>query len=148
MLFLLFFATGALSQTRTISGQVFDAETNESLIGATVVLQGTSTGTITDIDGNFSIEAETGGVLEFSYTGYAPQTLTVGPESAYTVSLSPQATALDEVMVIGYGTSVKEDLTGAVSKVKSEELAKRPSFQAAQAIQGKPSGVQVVNEAI
>ena len=138
-------ALAAFAQSRTISGGIFDAEDGEPLIGATVLIMGTDNGTITDFDGSFQIDVETGDVLQISYTGYAPQTLTVGVENSYTINLEPQATALDEVVVIGYGTSVKEDFTGAVSKLNSDELAERPSFQVAQAIQGKASGVQVVN---
>ena len=130
---------------RTITGTITDAESGEPLIGANVLVVGTSSGTVTDIDGTYSLDLPEGSTqLEFSYTGYTTQTLTVGTSNVMDVSLAAGET-LDEVVVIGYGTVKKSDLTGAVTSVGEEDFNQGLLTAPDQLIQGKAPGVQVIN---
>ncbi len=143
-LFVLFFflATMSTNAQQLISGTITD-NNNEALIGATVTVQGTSAGTATDIDGNFSLEAATDAVLEISYTGYKTQNIPVNGQSNFNIVLMEDAEILDEVVVIGYGSVQKSDVTGSVSSVKSEDLQAFPLLNAGQALQGRAAGVVV-----
>ena len=107
------FTTTAFSQS-TITGTVTDEANGETLIGVNILIQGTTTGTITDFDGNYSLEANTGDVLVFSYTGFAEQQLTVGASTVMDVVMAA-GSLLDEVVVVGYGSQKKATVTGAVS---------------------------------
>ena len=127
-----------------ITGTVLDGETNDPLIGASVLVVGTTTGTVTDIDGSFSLNAKEGDVIEVSYTGYAAQTLTLGPETVITVSLS-QGVLFDEVVVTGYAVETKRESTGAVSTIKAVDLQVIPSGNVEQQLQGRVSGVTVLS---
>jgi len=126
----------------TVTGTVLD-ETGLPLPGATVSVSGTTSGTITDIDGKFSISVSESAELIFSYIGYEPQRVSVGNQTTINVTLRPDATALDEVIVIGYGTAKRSDLTGSVGSVNAESLRERPSSSLNQALAGRVSGVQV-----
>ena len=108
-------------QSRTIKGQILD-ENGEPLIGVSVVVKGESTvGTITDFDGNFSLEVPSGQkILVVSYIGYKTQEVTLGTGDTINIKMVPDTQALDEVVVIGYGTMKKRDLTGAITSVKSD----------------------------
>ena len=128
--------------TATITGTITSADTGEPLIGANVLIKGTSTGTVTDIDGRYAIEANEGDILAISYTGYSDTEVTVGAQTVIDVSLS-EGSVLDEVVVVGYGSRKKSDVTGAVSSVKTEELTAFPVLDAAQALQGRAAGVVV-----
>lgn len=132
-------------QGREITGVVTDAETSDPLIGVTVLVEETGTGTVTDFEGNFSVTAETGNTLVISYTGYTPQRVVVGTEDNYNVELSFGSVALEEVVVVGYGTQRNKDLTSAISTIKSDDITKTPSSQAMQSLQGKVAGVQIVS---
>ncbi|MFY0687410.1 MAG: TonB-dependent receptor [Cyclobacteriaceae bacterium] len=128
---------------RTVKGQVTDEEGN-GIPGANVILKGTSSGSSTDIDGNYTINVTSDDdVLVFSFIGFASQEVTVGARSIVDVSLAVDVQALDEIVVIGYGTQKKSDLTGSVSTVKGEEIAKFSTANATQAIQGRMAGVRV-----
>ena len=127
---------------RRVTGKVLD-KSGEPIIGANVVVKGTTTGTVTDIDGNFSLEVAEGALLEISYIGYLEQEIKVGNQNNLTIRLSEDTQNLDEVVVVGYGTVKKSDLTGSVSSVKAEELAAFPVASPAQALQGRTSGVHV-----
>ncbi len=142
--FVLFICLTSVSATaqQVISGKVLDA-VGESLIGVSVLVQGTDVGTITDIDGSFSITAAPDDVLEVSYVGYKTQTIPVNGQSNVSVTLGVDAEVLDEVVVIGYGTVQKSDVTGSVSSVNSEELQAFPLLNAGQALQGRAAGVVV-----
>lgn len=105
----------------TVKGTVKDSD-NNPIIGATVVIKGTTQGTTTDIDGNYTIQAEPGQVLEFSYVGMQPSTVTVGNRNEINITMA-DGELLDEVVVIGYGTVKKSHLTGAVASVSGKELA-------------------------
>jgi len=127
--------------SQTVSG-IISATDGEGLIGANVLVKGTSSGTITDISGAYSIEANEGDVLVFSFTGFATQEITVGTSSNIDVVLQA-GSQLDEVVVTGYGTQKKANLTGAVGIVDAEILAARPLTSASQSLQGQVSGVWV-----
>ena len=127
--------------SQTVSG-IISATDGEGLIGANVLVKGTSSGTITDISGSYSIEANEGDVLVFSFTGFASQEITVGTSSNIDVVLQA-GSQLDEVVVTGYGTQKKANLTGAVGIVDAEILAARPLTSASQSLQGQVSGVWV-----
>lgn len=136
-------ATNASTQqSKLVKGKVVD-KNGEPVIGANVVVKGTTKGTITDIDGNFSLEVADGALLEVSYIGYLNQEIKVGNQKQLAISLSEDTQNLDEVVVVGYGTVKKSDLTGSVSSVKAEELAAFPVASPAQALQGRTSGVHV-----
>ena len=141
-LFFVFLGTHYAFAQQTISGTVTD-ETGGPVPGANILVQGTTNGTQTDFDGNFSIEASSEDVLVISYLGYATQTVTVGSQTSITVQLAEDASQLDEVVVIGYGTSKKSDLTGAISQVSSESFEKQPLTRVEDALQGRASGVAV-----
>lgn len=128
---------------RTITGTVTDAGNGDPLIGATVQLVGTNTGTITDFDGKYSLELTDGATqLQFSYTGYQPQTINIGAQTVIDLQMSA-GQLLDEVVVVGYGTQKKSDLTGSVATVSAEDIAKVPTSRVDQALQGRAAGVQV-----
>lgn len=127
-----------------LKGFVKDAATNEALIGASVLIKGTTTGTVTDIDGNFSLNAQNGSqTLVVSYTGYINQEVVINNQEELEIALSIDNQILNDVVVIGYGTVKKSDLTGAVGSVKAKELAQLPSSSVEQALQGRVAGVQV-----
>ena len=113
------------AQTQTISGIVLD-EFGEPMIGVSVLVKGTTTGIITDVEGNFTVPAKTGDVLLVKYLGYKDQEIKVTSDARLKITLHEDTQNLDEVVVVGYGTQKKVNLTGAVSAVTGEEIAKRP----------------------
>lgn len=128
-----------------VRGKVTDKAGGEALIGVNILEKNSTTGTITDIDGNYELTVSgADAVLVFSYTGYASVEETVGNRTTIDLVLAESALLLDQVVVVGYGTQRKKDLTGAVSTVKGEDLAKLPTSSVQQALQGKIPGVQVV----
>lgn len=127
---------------RTIQGTITDSNSGEALIGATVVVGSTGVGAATDIDGAYSIQAETGDVLTFSYVGYADMTMTVGASDVIDVTMQ-EGEILDEVVVVGYGTQKKSLLTGAGLNVKGEEIAALNTGTAMEALQGIAPGVSI-----
>ncbi|MCB0636225.1 MAG: TonB-dependent receptor, partial [Lewinella sp.] len=135
----------AAAQTRTITGTVTSTE-GEPLIGANVLVQGKGVGTVTDFDGTYSIQAMAEDVLVFSYTGYASTEVTVGSQSVIDLVMEEDAQLLSEVVVVGYGTQRKEDLTGAVSLVDAEEMQKQASNDVTQMMQGRVAGVAVSSD--
>ncbi len=144
-LFLLVLCTSLVTaqQTTTLTGTVQD-DNAEPLIGVTILIKGTNTGTVTDFDGGFSLEApQEAEVLVFSYTGYTTQEVIIGQQTSFAITLEPGATTLDEVVVVGYGTQKKRDLTGAIVSVQSEDFVKGANTSALQLLDGKASGVQV-----
>ncbi|MEZ4906424.1 MAG: SusC/RagA family TonB-linked outer membrane protein [Saprospiraceae bacterium] len=126
-----------------MKGVVNDANDGSPLIGASVIEKGTSNGTMTDIDGNFSIEVENNAVLVVSYIGYTPQDVPVNNQTYITVNLQMESTSLDEVIVIGYGAQKKSDKTGAVVALKSDELKIGRLSDPIEAMQGRAAGVLV-----
>ncbi len=128
---------------RTVSGKVTD-DTGESLPGVNVVIKGTTTGVTTDLDGNFRISVDDGATLIFSYVGFETQEIEVGARTTIDVTLGG-ATELQEVVVVGYGTTLKSEFTGSSVSVGSEQLEKLPVLSADQALQGLAAGVQVTS---
>ncbi|MAZ25566.1 MAG: hypothetical protein CL868_00635, partial [Cytophagaceae bacterium] len=126
----------------TITGTVTD-DNGAPLPGASILVKGTTTGTQTDFDGNYSISAESGATLVFSYVGFATQEIVVGAQNSIDVSMAEDAAALEEVVVVGYGTQRKQDLTGAISVVKTDEMVQQPSGQITNQLQGRVSGVTI-----
>ncbi|MEM1218431.1 MAG: TonB-dependent receptor [Bacteroidota bacterium] len=141
VLFIGLVSMGANAQ-QVISGTITN-KSGEALIGATVVVQGTSAGTVTDIDGTFSVEASSDAMLDISYVGYETQSIAVDGQTTLSIVLNEDAEILDEVVVIGYGSVQKSDVTGSVSSVKSEDLQAFPLLNAGQALQGRAAGVVV-----
>lgn len=139
--------TSIYAQTKTVSGKVTD-QVNEPLIGVSVQVQGTTTGTVTDIDGIYTISAKQGDILVFSYLGMKAQSVTVGAQNTINVVLQDDAKLLSETVVIGYGSAKKRDLTGSIVSIKAEDIANRPSANPLASLQGKVAGVQVVNTGI
>ena len=140
-------ATGNAQQTPDqqkikVSGQVKDMN-GEPVIGVSVIEQGTSNGTATDLNGNYTLNVSGTGKLYFSYVGYVSQTIPVQGKSLINVTMSEDTKTLDELVVIGYGTVKKSDLTGAVGSIKSSDITKVAASNALQAIQGKVSGVDI-----
>ncbi|WP_460941564.1 SusC/RagA family TonB-linked outer membrane protein [Spirosoma daeguense] len=128
---------------RPITGRITD-EKNEGLPGVSVLIKGTQRGTITDADGRYKLDVPDGNVsLVFSFVGYLSQEVAVGSQSSINLSLKADAKMMDEVVVIGYGTARKSDLTGAVGTVKTEQLMERPAPSLNQALSGRMPGVQV-----
>lgn len=140
--FLLFMAMGSFLFAQ-ISGTVTDEANGEALIGATVLLKGSATGTVTDFDGKYTIQANSGDVLVFSYTGFATQEITVGAETTVDVTMS-EGVALGEVIVTGYAVESKRQTTGAVSIIKAADLRAIPSGNVEQQLQGRVAGVTVI----
>ena len=128
----------------SVTGNVVDA-TGEPLPGVTVVIEGTSKGTVTDIDGNYSIEVEVGQALVFSFVGFEKQRFVVGNSNVINVEMNEDQKSLDEVVVIGYGTIKERDLTSSISTVKTDDIVKTPNAQAMQSLQGRVAGVQIVS---
>ena len=122
-------------QSRTVTGKIVDTK-GEPIIGANVVVKGTTNGTITDFDGNFSIEAPSNAVLQVSYIGYVPQDVPVGNRSALQIVIKEDTQNLDEVVVVGYGSQKKVNLTGAVEQVTSDVFEGRPTANATQMLEG------------
>ncbi len=134
---------GAFAQ-KTITGNVKDA-TGEPLIGVTI--QAGKGGTVTDIDGNFSLQnLKPGDKITISYLGCKTQTITVGNQSALNIVMQSTDKSLDEVVVIGYGTMKRRDLTGAVASVTGDKLAQNPVSNIAEALQGQLPGVSVTSQ--
>lgn len=137
----------AQAVTRTLTGTVTDAD-NAGLPGATVVLKGTTTGVSTDASGRFSLAVPSGGgTLVISSLGFAAQEVAVTKQAAVSVRLAAETTALSDVVVVGYGTQKKSDLTGAVVSINKERLAQLPNTNIAQALQGSIPGLQINNNA-
>jgi len=136
----------ALAQERTITGKVTDSNTSDPLTGATVHILGTSTGTIADAEGNYTIEVTSeNDVLVFAFIGYKKKEIKVNGSSVINVQLERDIKMLEEMVVIGYGTVRKSDLTGAVGSVKAEEILKITSPNPEQGLQGKVAGVQITS---
>ncbi len=131
----------ATAQTSKIAGTIVDSN-EEAIIGANIQVKGSSIGTVSDINGNFTLEAPLDGMLVISYIGYKTEEIALG-ESVYRIVLSGDTEFLDEVVVVGYGTQKKVNLTGSVSSVSSDLLESRPITQASQALSGLAAGVTV-----
>jgi len=146
LLFFLFVISVSYAQVRTITGTVSASDTKETLPGATVVIKGTTTGAVTDINGKYSIKVPDGKIiLVYSFVGYTSQEIEPGGQSILDVMLQPSKTTLSELVVVGYGTLRKMDLTGAVSTVKTDDITKITSMNPIENLAGKVAGVQITS---
>ncbi len=151
LLFLTAFTLGTfVLQAQTLEGIVRDADTGETLPGVNIILEGTTQGTVTDIDGQYSIQVPAGSnVLVFSFVGYTPRQISLNIAENQTlvrnVELTSDITTFEEFVVVGYGTQQKKVVTGAISSVDSEEITATPILRIEQAMQGRAAGVQVTN---
>ncbi len=132
----------AIAQNKQISGTVTDAS-GHAVVGATVMVEGTSTGTTTGSNGYFVLQAPANGKLVFSFIGHVPQTVAIAGKTTVNVTLEEDTTAIEDVVVIAYGTSSKEAVTGSVSMVKSEAIEKRTASDVTSTLEGATAGVQV-----
>ena len=147
LFFVLLVSLGINAQTGTISGTIMDGELNEPLPGANVIVKGTTNGTTTDFDGNFIItDVAIGDVLTISYIGYVAKEVTIASFNDLSVSLLPDLAKLDEVVVIGYGTQTKKEITGAVSVVGAETIEELKPARIEQALQGQVPGVNITSQ--
>lgn len=133
---------GAMAQTYQLNGVVTDNK-GETLPGVNITVKGTTNGIASDIDGNFTLQVQKGNILVFTYIGYKTQEVPVTGESTIKVVLQEDTEALEEVVVIGYGTMKKSDLTGAITTVEGEKLANKSTINPAEALQGQVAGVSV-----
>ena len=129
-----------VQQSKSINGTIVD-ETGEPMIGVTIKKKGSGVGAITDMDGKFSVNVPSGTILEISYTGY--RTITVSAKQGMGIKMEPDAIGLDELVVVGYGTQKKRDLTGAIASVKSDDIVLTPSSNPMEALQGRVSGLDI-----
>lgn len=141
---MLLISIGITAQTHTVTGVVTDAD-HEPMVGVSIIEKGTSNGTMTDIDGKFTLKVGPKAVLRASYIGYVTQDVSVGNKTSVNIELKEDNLELDEVVVIGYGTQKKSDLTGSVSSVSADDIKGLATVDAAAALQGKAAGVQILN---
>lgn len=130
-----------LAQSRTVTGTVKDNDTGEVVPGVSVLVKGTSTGTLTDADGRFTIQASDESILVISFVGYTRVEVPIGTQTDIQVSLKADVTQLSEVVVVGYGEQKKSVVTGAISSIKAEDLQSMPVTRIDQALQGRSSGL-------
>lgn len=142
-LFLSFFVWMAMAQEITITGTVTSAEDQQPIIGANVVVQGTTTGASTDFNGMYTIQALPDAVLKFSFIGYLAQTIPVNGQTQINVTLSTDEKLLEDVIVVGYKKESKSNVSSAISSVKAKNIENLPLTGLDQAIQGQVPGVQV-----
>lgn len=134
--------SSAQQENRIIKGKVID-EKGETLIGVSILVKGTTIGTVTDFDGNFSLEVPKNGTLVISYVGYKSQEIKVSGRTDFAITLASDNKLLDEVVVVGYGVVKKSDLTGSVGSVKSETIAAKGSTSVMESLQGQVAGVNI-----
>ena len=145
VLMCVFFVNSVFAQNIKVTGKITDSATGESLPGVSVTVKGTTTGTTTGPDGAYSISVSPNASINFSFIGYQTQTLAVDGKTTLNVKLLIQNNELQQVVVVGYGTQRKVDVTGSVTTVKGDEIAKQSSPNAISGLQGKVAGVSVTN---
>lgn len=146
LILLLFFSLISWSQQIEVSGVVTSASDGMPLPGVSVIVEGTSRGAVTDFDGKYTISIQSGQKLNFSYIGFKAQSIVVTNQTVVNVALEEDVESLNEVVVVGYGTQKKADLTGAVSTVKTEAISRTPAAQITQGFQGQVAGVQISSQ--
>ncbi|MGJ3234025.1 SusC/RagA family TonB-linked outer membrane protein [Marivirga sp.] len=146
LLLLLVFFIGSLGHAQMlVKGKVSSAEDNDPLPGVSIQIEGTTKGTVTNIDGEYELQVENDDKIIFSFIGYKTQVINYSGQSTLNIAMEEDVAALEEVVVVGYGTQEKRDLTSSITTVDSEEITKTPTGQAMQALQGKVAGVQIVS---
>jgi TonB-linked SusC/RagA family outer membrane protein len=141
--FFLLITTTAFAQTITVKGRITDAADGSPIPGAHVILKGSTTGVSSDLDGKYSIKVASSGTLQFSFIGYKSVQIPVEGKTEISVILALDAIGIEDVVVVGYGTMRRPDVTGAVSSISGKELQKIPSTSASQVLTGKLAGVQI-----
>lgn len=140
----LFLTFNSYSQGTSVTGKVTSADDDFGLPGVNVIVKGTTNGTVTDFDGNYSINvSDANATLVFSYIGFTTQEIPLNGKTVINATMTEDATALDEVVLVGYGTQIKRQVTGSVQTVDVEELADIPVTQVTQKLQGQLAGVQI-----
>jgi len=143
LVFMLLAPLNLMAQNQAIKGVVKDSKTNEPLIGCSVLVKGTSTGTITDLNGEFSLNASGKSTLVFSFVGYNEKVVAVEGQTNLTILMVENSEMLEEVVVVGYGVQKKSDITGSVTSISKERLSDLPVTNVLQAIQGAAAGITV-----
>src|SRR5690606_10383724 len=143
-LILAFIVQFTFAQGKTITGVITDQD-GLPLPGASVVIKGTTTGTQSDFDGNYTIQANTGDILVYSFVGQRTEERTVGASNTISMELGLDSQALDEVIVVGYGTSTKESFTGTATTIDAESISQKSVSNISQALAGEAAGVRVIN---
>ena len=138
------FSPSLQAQSMEIKGKVTDTN-QEPLIGATILVQGTEQGTITDINGNFQLKTDSKATLIISYTGFSSKIIVVGNQTVWNIMLEPEDLKLDEVVVIGYGSQRKSQITGAISSLKGKDIQDQPVSNLANSMQGRVAGLNVMS---
>jgi len=146
LLSLLYHFTSYAQETYELSGTVTSTENKIPIPGASVLIKGTSNGTVTDFDGKYTITVKSGDKLQFSYIGYAEQTVTITNQKTLDITLEEDSEALDEIVVVGYGTRKKSHNTGAIAQVKGGDIAAIQATRVDEALAGKLSGVLIQNQ--
>ncbi|RZL11302.1 MAG: TonB-dependent receptor, partial [Pedobacter sp.] len=135
--------SAAIAQNVTVSGKVTDGKL--PIPGAGVTVKGTTTATVTNADGNYTISVPSNGTLVFTYLGFNPREVVVGTQTSINISMTASTQDLEQVVVTGYGTQRRRDLTGAIASVSGEEIARQPNISPLASLQGKVAGLTVVN---
>jgi TonB-linked SusC/RagA family outer membrane protein len=135
----------SLAQSRQITGKVTSKDDGTGLPGVNILLQGTTSGTTTDNDGAYTIQAETGNTLVFSFIGYKTTSVLIAAQTAINLALESDVLSLSEVVVVGYGTQRKVEVTGAVVQVSGNDIARQPNVNPVSGLQGRVAGVQITN---
>ena len=146
LLLLLLFPSGAFAQQQMIKGQVVD-DKGETIIGATVMVKGTQEGTLTDIDGNFSVKGKVGDILAISYVGFSPLEVKVTKLDGNRYVMKEDTKVLDEVVVVGMDKQKRNTITAAVAPVKSDAIVNRPVTDVTSALQGNVAGLNFASDA-
>lgn len=145
-LFCLCLSLSAWSQQKMVTGTVTDIS-NEPVIGASILEKGTSNGTITNLEGKYSLSVSPHATLIISYVGYTNQSVSIGTQSIINIVLKEDSEQLEEVIVVGYGVQKKSSLTGSVASVSSKEITKQMSSNVASTLQGRTPGIDIVQQA-
>ena len=144
LVFFLLFSMHIIAQEKTISGVISDEDTNP-LPGVNVFIKNTKIGTATDFDGNYSISANSGDILQISFVGFESQEIEVGDNININISMVTDYANLDEVVITGYGTTRKKDLVSSISQIKGDALENQPVARVDNMLQGRAAGVNVVS---
>ncbi|HJP62409.1 MAG TPA: carboxypeptidase-like regulatory domain-containing protein, partial [Mucilaginibacter sp.] len=142
---LLLVSNTGYAQGNTVTGTVTDGDNGSPLPGVTVTVKGTRISTVSDVNGHYSIKADAKGTLVFVYIGFANQEVPVGGQAVVNVKMTTDNKALSEVVVVGYGTAKRKDLTGSVSSITAAQIESVPVTTLDQALQGRAAGVQIMN---
>ena len=146
LLSIVFLAATLSAQDAYMLKGVVQDEAGEPLIGATVMVKGTTQGVATDIDGNFAVNVKKGQTIDVSYVGYDAQSIKVNGQNNITVVMKENSSTLDDLVVVGYGVQKKSDVTGSVTSVGKDRLSKLPVTNVLQAMQGATSGVTITQQ--